>query len=102
MDIPELRILAHLAVSLLELILGDGLALDGSRGFNLTDKSLIIDLNRQDFRLLIRVERMLALNLLLRRSRVLPFMVLDQVDLITGQLSILRGEALSCEGILLL
>ena len=89
-------------MSLLELILGDGLALNSSRGFNLTDKSLIIDLNRQDFRLLIRVERMFALNLLLRRSRVLPLMVLDQIDLITGQLSILRGETLSREGILLL
>ena len=104
LNIPELSILSDLGLSFLELILWDSLALNRSRvSFYLTDESLVIDFNRQNFRILIWIEWVLILNLLFLWSWILPFMVLSHVQLFTwGYLTIFGREALPVEDSLFL
>ena len=104
LDVPKFCILSNLTLGFLELILWNCLALNWWRmSFYLANKSLVIDFDRQNFRILIWIKRMLALDLLLRWSRVLSVVVLGHVQLISWwNLTVFRSVALSSEDRLLL
>ena len=104
LDVSKFCILPNLTLGFLELILWNSLTLNWWwMSFYLANKSLVIDFDRQNFRILIWIKRMLALDLLLRWSRVLSVVVLGHVQLISWwNLTIFRGVALSSEDCLLL
>ena len=99
LNVPEFCILSNLALSLLKLIFCNSLTLNwGWMSFYLANKSLVIDFDRQDFRILIWIKRMLALYLLLGRSRILSIVLLSHIQLITWRYhTVFRGVALPCE-----
>ena len=104
LNVPEFCILSNLTLSLLKLILWNSLTLNWRwMSLYLANKSLVIDFYRQNFRILIWIKRMLALDLLLRWSRILSVVVLSHIQLITWRyLTIFRGVALpSKDGLLL-
>ena len=104
LDVPKFCILSNLTLSLLKLILWNSLTLNWRWvSFYLADKSLVIDFDRQNFRILIWIKRMLALDLLLRRSRILSVVLLGHIQLITWRYhTVFRGVALPSEDGLLL
>ena len=64
--IPKFSILADLTLCFRKLVLWNSLVSNGSRlSLDLIDKALVVDLNRQHLRVLIRIERMLINELLL-------------------------------------
>ena len=104
LNVPEFCILSNLTLSLLKLILWNSLTLNWRwMSLYLANKSLVIDFYRQNFRILIWIKRMLALDLLLRWSRILSFVVLSHIQLITWRyLTVFRSVALPSEDGLLL
>ena len=104
LNVPKFCILSDLTLSLLKLILWNSLTLNWRWvSFYLANESLVIDFNRQNFRILIWIKRMLALDLLFRWSRILSFVVLSHIQLITWRyLAVFRGVTLPSEYSLLL
>ena len=104
LNVPKFCILSDLTLSLLKLILWNSLTLNRRWvSFYLANESLVIDFNRQNFRILIWIKRMLALDLLFRRSRILSVVLLGHIKLITWRYhTIFWGVALpSKDGLLL-
>ena len=104
LNVPEFCILSYLTLSFLKLVLWNSFTLDWRwMRFYLADESLVIDFDRQNFRILIWIKRMFALDLLLRRSRILSVVLLDHIKLITWRYhTIFWGVALPSEDGLLL
>ena len=104
LNVPEFCILSYLTLSFLKLVLWNSFTLDWRWvSFYLADESLVIDFDRQNFRILIWIKRMLALDLLFRRSRILSVVLLGHIKLITWRYhTIFWGVALPSEDGLLL